>query len=72
MGCGCKKKTIINPQAPQVPPPPPPVPPTEQPARQAMRIKLTELANHIPPLTAQTPPKGDVDKILDKLNSIKH
>lgn len=69
MGCGCKKKTIINPQAPAPPPPIPPRPP--QPASPARRITLTELASHIPPMTAQTPPKNDVDRILDKLNTIK-
>lgn len=70
MGCGCKKKTIINPQAPQAPPPPPP-PKVQQPARPGNRITLRELANHIPPMPAQPVPKNDVDKLLDRLNSIK-
>lgn len=73
MGCGCKKKTIINPQAPQAPPPPPPPPPqVHQPARPGNRITLRELATHTPPMPAQPAPKNDVEKILEKLNTIKH
>jgi hypothetical protein len=61
MGCGCKKKVIIPPQPAQ------PAPPVPAPAKVVLRESVPPPVHPPKPLE---PPQNEVNRIVEKLNSI--